>query len=68
MLFEPGLLSRDYFRLPWQHFRSRDVISGPSLAPMHDRARPSPNPSVPVPKNSLTVKPVTWTKYGSLIG
>ena len=36
-------------RLPWQHFRFDDVISGPSLDPMHDRA-PSPNPSVPVPK------------------
>ena len=52
-----------------------DVISGPSLDPMHDRARPTPpNParnafaSNPDPKNTLTVKPVTWAKYGSLIG
>ena len=41
-------VSRDFFsisgssRLPWQHFRPRDVIFGPSLDPMPDRARPSP--------------------------
>ena len=27
-----------------------DVISAPSLDPMSDRARPSPNPSVPIPQ------------------
>ena len=38
-------MSRDFFSISGCH----DVISGPSLDPMPDRARPSPNPSVPVP-------------------
>ena len=47
---------------------SRDVISGPSLDPMLDRARSSPNPSVPDPENRPHGHMVTWAICGSLIG
>ena len=44
----------------------------PNLAPMLGPSLPNPPRnallSVPDLKNTLTVKPVTWAKYGSLIG
>ena len=45
-----------------------DVISGPSLDPMLDRACPSPQTQYQTSKKGLTVNLVTWAKYGSLIG